>query len=101
MRYNTKGTNNHKPNTNKPNTMKIQIEKQAEVITEKNFFVLNEIIREALKGKDIQAVIDGINKNKEIEGQEDFFIYAGGSHIAVHEIEPNGRKDENRLLFIK
>lgn len=82
----------------KTKKMKIQIEKQIEVNTDGNFAGLNAIIRHALKAKSISEFDQECNADYEIQ-EQDFFIYNGGSHVAIHEILPNGERSE-RLLFI-
>lgn len=82
--------------------MRVQIEKQIEVQTDINFAGLNEIISAGLKSKDIKdfafyVTYDKLNDNNISE--QDFFIYYGSSHIAIHEILPNGEKSERLLLI--
>lgn len=82
--------------------MKIQIEKTIEVQTDRNFAGLNSIIGAAKQSKDFNdfafhLTYDKLNEHNVSE--QDFFIYYGSSHIAIHEILPNGEKSE-RLLFI-
>lgn len=79
----------------KTNKMKIQIEKQIEVTDDRTIGILNEIIKKALFEDNPQGFKEEVGNIYE----PDFFIYFGGSHIAVHEILPNGEKSE-RLLFI-
>lgn len=72
--------------------MKIQIEKQIEVVTDETITALNRIIQHALQSVNVEEF-------KVIRTEPDFFIYYGSSHAAIHEILPNGEKSE-RLLFI-
>ena len=78
--------------------MKIQIEKTIEINTDRNFEGLNAIIEQALKAKTVKEFDISIQYDVRIQ-DEDFFIYFGGNHIAIHEILPTGEQSE-RLLFI-
>lgn len=78
--------------------MKIQIEKQIEVHTDRNFDGLNAIIAEALQSKSFKEIDTAFQLNRDISPLN-FFIYFGSAHVAIHEILPNGEKSE-RLLFI-
>ena len=82
--------------------MKIQIEKQIEVSTDRNFEGLNAIINAGIKAKNLNDFATAVTYDKLNDfliSEQDFFIYYGSSHIAIHEILPNGEKSE-RLLFI-
>lgn len=78
--------------------MKIQIEKPIEVQTDRNFDGLNAIIETARAVKTMKEFDSAIQTDFRIQDQ-DFFIYFGSSHIAIHEVLPNGENSE-RLLFI-
>lgn len=82
--------------------MKVQIEKQIEVSTDRNFEGLNAIIEAALTSTNPKTAMkdfeDAVNDDDRIQ-DVDFFIYYGGSHIAIHEVLPNGENSERLLLI--
>lgn len=78
--------------------MKISIEKTIEVYTDRTIEGLNAIIEHALKAKSTSEFNKAIQSDDRIQDL-DFFIYMVSSHIAIHEILPNGEKSD-RLLFI-
>lgn len=80
--------------------MKIQIEKEIEVNTDRNFDGLNAIIGAALDSSSEGQFKIIVSNNDYISGL-DFFIYYGAHHIAVHEILPTGEKSERLLLISK
>lgn len=83
--------------------MKIQIEKQIEVLNSRTHEGLSAIIEHALKAKSVSEMKQAIQTDERIQ-EIDFFIIYFGSHVAVHEVLPNGENSERlyseRLLFI-
>jgi len=78
--------------------MKIQIEKQIETHTDRVFEGFNTIIELALKSSSKEDFGFKVKKDKRIQDL-DFFIFIAASHVAVHEILPNGEKSERLLLI--
>lgn len=78
--------------------MKLQIEKPIEVQTDRNFEGLNAIIETSLAVKGVKEFDAAIQTDFRIQDQ-DFFIYFGSAHIAIHEVLPTGENSE-RLLYI-
>lgn len=78
--------------------MKVQIEKQIEVQTSQTFEGLSAIIEHALKATSPNEMWKSIQKDTRVQ-DVDFFILIAGSHVAVHEILPNGEKSERLLLI--
>lgn len=78
--------------------MKIEIERSPEVFTPSTIRGFSAIITEAKEAKSLPELFDNLQSNVDISDQ-DYFVYRGSAHLAVHEYFPNGEKSE-RILFI-